>query len=66
MEIIRCGNCNRKLAEATYFCLKIKCPRCGTLNQLKAPSFLPECQRASYGEENGPFQTNSSSFIPCN
>ncbi|WP_409521084.1 Com family DNA-binding transcriptional regulator [Methylomonas sp. MS20] len=35
MEIVRCGQCGRKLAEAEFVRLAIKCPRCGTLN-LKA------------------------------
>lgn len=32
MEIIRCIECNRKLAEAEFVRLSIKCPRCGFLN----------------------------------
>ncbi|MGQ5524817.1 Com family DNA-binding transcriptional regulator [Chitinimonas sp. PSY-7] len=36
MESIRCGSCNRKLGEGTYTLLVIKCPRCKTLNTLKA------------------------------
>ncbi|MDR2507619.1 MAG: Com family DNA-binding transcriptional regulator [Candidatus Accumulibacter sp.] len=36
METIRCGQCNKKLAEAEYRRLAIKCPRCGALNQMKA------------------------------
>ena len=35
MEEIRCSNCNKKLAEAEYTRLAIKCPRCGAMN-LKA------------------------------
>lgn len=38
MEVIRCGNCRKKLAEGTYTALAIKCPRCGALNQLRASS----------------------------
>ncbi|WP_410499720.1 Com family DNA-binding transcriptional regulator [Chitinibacter sp. S2-10] len=30
---IRCGQCNRKLAEGRYSILNIKCPRCGLLNR---------------------------------
>ncbi|NLC24492.1 MAG: Com family DNA-binding transcriptional regulator [Oxalobacter sp.] len=60
METIRCGSCNKKLAEAEYTRLAIKCPRCGTHNQMKARSLLPECRRASPGEENGPQQENPS------
>jgi phage FluMu protein Com len=36
MEEIRCSNCNKKLAEADYRQLVIKCPRCGAMNTLKA------------------------------
>ncbi len=44
---IRCGQCQRKLATGLYIELQIKCPRCGTLNHLKAPSLSPERHRAS-------------------
>lgn len=47
METVRCGNCHRKLAEADYRRLAIKCPRCGTLNHLQAASLEPGRQRAS-------------------
>ncbi|NBB09357.1 Com family DNA-binding transcriptional regulator [Pseudomonas sp. SLFW] len=41
---IRCGHCGRKLAAASGFTeLQIKCPRCRTLNHLKAPSLLHAC-----------------------
>lgn len=36
METIRCTHCNKKLAEAEYIRLSIKCPRCGHINNLKA------------------------------
>lgn len=36
VEEIRCCKCNKKLAEADYRQLAIKCPRCGVLNTLKA------------------------------
>ena len=42
METIRCGGCNRKLAEAEYIRLSIKCPRCGAINQMRAASPSPE------------------------
>ncbi|HBO1668439.1 TPA: Com family DNA-binding transcriptional regulator [Pseudomonas aeruginosa] len=39
LQEIRCGQCRRKLAAASGFTeLQIKCPRCGTLNHLKATS----------------------------
>ncbi|WP_416242736.1 Com family DNA-binding transcriptional regulator [Azospira sp. APE16] len=47
MEIIRCGSCNKKLAEAEYTRLSIKCPRCGAINQVKAASREPERHGAS-------------------
>lgn len=40
METIRCTNCKRKLAEAIYTQLNIKCPRCKTITQ-KAVEPLP-------------------------
>ncbi|MFZ5582022.1 Com family DNA-binding transcriptional regulator [Azospira sp. APE16] len=36
MKEIRCSSCNKKLAEADYRRLAIKCPRCGVMNDLKA------------------------------
>jgi len=36
LEEIRCGQCVRKLAAGAYTWLEIKCPRCGTLNVLRA------------------------------
>ncbi|MDZ7920771.1 Com family DNA-binding transcriptional regulator [Rhodoferax sp.] len=58
METIRCGQCQRKLAEAQYTRLEIKCPKCGTLNVLRAsaadhssPSPTPERPRASSKRE---------------
>ncbi|TPQ28938.1 Com family DNA-binding transcriptional regulator [Methylomonas koyamae] len=46
MEIVRCGHCGRKLAEAEFVRLAIKCPRCGTLNTLKAVEPLTRAPRA--------------------
>ncbi|WP_082493154.1 MULTISPECIES: Com family DNA-binding transcriptional regulator [unclassified Acidovorax] len=45
MEEIRCGHCARKLAEAAFVEIAIKCPRCGTMNHLRAVSPTPERQR---------------------
>lgn len=42
MQEIRCGQCNKKLAEADFIQLNIKCPRCGTFNRLSAGSALQE------------------------
>lgn len=41
MEEIRCGACRRKLAAGDFTCLHIKCPRCGTMNVLRATSPRP-------------------------
>ncbi|MDR1423490.1 MAG: Com family DNA-binding transcriptional regulator [Azoarcus sp.] len=46
---IRCGSCNRKLAEAEYIRLAIKCPRCGTLNHY---GHEPRHQNAQGRREN--------------
>lgn len=47
-EEVRCAKCNRKLAEATYTHLSIKCPRCNTVNTLRASrptnQRITECQ----------------------
>src|SRR5450830_506186 len=44
---VRCGHCSKKLAVAIFVRLDIKCPRCGTLNVLRAESPSPERHRAS-------------------
>lgn len=36
LEEIRCGSCTRKLGMGCYTRLEIKCPRCGTMNLLRA------------------------------
>ncbi|KAF3999074.1 Com family DNA-binding transcriptional regulator [Glaciimonas immobilis] len=46
MQDIRCGNCQKKLGSGIYLHLSIKCPRCGTLNDLRATSSESERQRA--------------------
>ncbi|MFZ6708993.1 Com family DNA-binding transcriptional regulator [Undibacterium sp. TC9W] len=38
MQTIRCGSCSRKLGEGEFVTLAIKCPRCKTLNHLRATS----------------------------
>lgn len=43
MKTIRCAQCNRKLAEATFCSLSIKCPRCGAMNHLRVEN---PCQHA--------------------
>ncbi|WP_082806952.1 Com family DNA-binding transcriptional regulator [Collimonas pratensis] len=47
MHDIRCGNCSRKLGEGEYITLSIKCPRCGTLNHLRAMRPISARHRAS-------------------
>ncbi|MEO6917551.1 MAG: Com family DNA-binding transcriptional regulator [Collimonas sp.] len=47
MQEIRCGSCHKKLGVGDFRHLCIKCPRCGTINDLRAESSLPECRRAS-------------------
>ena len=37
---IRCGTCGRKLGEGVFEILRIKCPRCKTINFLSASSAL--------------------------
>ncbi|WP_413460235.1 Com family DNA-binding transcriptional regulator [Herbaspirillum huttiense] len=51
MEEIRCEQCNKKLAEALYVRLIIKCPRCRTLNQLSAKGAAAERHGASNKKE---------------
>lgn len=47
MNEIRCGRCWQKLAMGEYVELQIKCPRCKTLNHLKAASRTAERPGAS-------------------
>ena len=54
---IRCGSCSRKLGSGEFTLLQIKCPRCGTMNHLRATRPDPERHRASTsmttdGQEN--------------
>lgn len=52
MKEIRCGGCNRLLARVgQYDQIQIKCPRCGTLNHLKAESLLQAPLSASCRQE---------------
>ncbi|QLG93396.1 Com family DNA-binding transcriptional regulator [Pseudomonas yamanorum] len=52
MEDIRCGHCGRKLAAVRGFIeLQIKCPRCRTLNHLKAESLLKSPSSAQSHQE---------------
>lgn len=51
MKEIRCSKCNKKLAEADYRQLVIKCPRCGVMNTLKATEPLVRVKTARSPEE---------------
>ncbi len=46
MREIRCGKCNRLLAKGEALNLAIKCPRCGTINHVRATSRNSEGSRA--------------------
>ncbi|WP_010325173.1 Com family DNA-binding transcriptional regulator [Marinobacterium stanieri] len=46
MQEIRCANCRKLLAKAQFLALEIKCPRCRTINTLRAESPAPERHRA--------------------
>ncbi|WP_307188843.1 Com family DNA-binding transcriptional regulator [Massilia sp. NR 4-1] len=59
MQDIRCGSCNKKLGAGEFLRLEIKCPRCGTLNSLRAMSPQPERHRAPDQENHDPI-TNYS------
>ncbi len=55
VEEIRCGKCNKKLAEADYRRLAIKCPRCGEMNHLKAvepPDRAPRVRKERLDERD--------------
>ncbi|UJX43184.1 Com family DNA-binding transcriptional regulator [Desulfovibrio sp. JY] len=50
MREIRCGNCGKLLAKGEAVNLSIKCPRCGTMNLLRATSPGQEPQEAPSGD----------------
>ncbi len=53
-EVIKCSQCNRKLAEATQVAyLSIKCPRCKTINTLRATSSQHECPEHLAEQKHG-------------
>ncbi|WP_424966550.1 Com family DNA-binding transcriptional regulator [Metapseudomonas otitidis] len=58
MQDIRCGHCGRKLAAASGFNeIQIKCPRCRTLNHLKAESLPSAPPSAAPGGHIGDQET---------
>ncbi|HVJ38206.1 MAG TPA: Com family DNA-binding transcriptional regulator [Stenotrophomonas sp.] len=51
LKNVRCGDCARLLCKAGAFDqLQIKCPRCGTLNHLKAESLTSD-RRERFDQE---------------
>jgi phage FluMu protein Com len=52
MQDIRCGTCSRKLGEGEYIALTIKCPRCKTMNNLRATSSALNALAHRYQEPN--------------
>lgn len=50
---IRCGQCGRKLAAGRYIEISIKCPRCGTLNHLRATEPLTSAARLPVESQHG-------------
>ncbi|HTN31094.1 MAG TPA: Com family DNA-binding transcriptional regulator [Pseudomonas sp.] len=58
---IRCGGCDRLLGRASgCYTLQIKCPRCRTLNHLKAES-LPKAPSSAPGRQEASCLHNPSS-----
>lgn len=51
METVRCGKCSKLFAKADFIQIEIKCPRCGTLNLVRAESPKPERPGASIRKE---------------
>lgn len=52
MREIRCAECNKLLGKGEALILSIKCPRCGTVNLLRAMSPDMEGQGASTSEDS--------------
>lgn len=59
MNEIRCLGCGRLLAKAKYEQLEIKCPRCKTLNKLKAIEPLNQAPSSANINEVNHGQTNN-------
>ena len=57
---IRCGSCQRLLAKGQVIEVQIKCPRCGTINFLRAASPESERHRASSDKETNDGQHGKS------
>ncbi|NDY57331.1 Com family DNA-binding transcriptional regulator [Desulfovibrio sulfodismutans] len=54
MQEIRCGECGRLLGKGEAIRLSIKCPRCGTVNHVRAASPGTEGHGASKEEHPWP------------
>lgn len=63
MQEIRCGQCRRKLGAGEFRAYAIKCPRCGTLNQMRTVSPEPERPRASSYEDANAWNANQGKAI---
>lgn len=59
MQDIRCGSCNKLLGKGKFDTVSIKCPRCKTLNTLRATSPIQERHVAPLKEVTNE-QTNYS------
>ncbi len=57
---IRCGGCNRKLAEGVYTVLNIKCTRCKTMNYLSVTNARTSEHRECQTQEHTREKTNST------
>jgi phage FluMu protein Com len=66
-EDIRCGACSRKLAEGQYPHISIKCPRCGTVNHLRAMRPEPAPREGHSTEQNEwpEKPANNPKSFPC-
>lgn len=60
MKDIRCGGCGRLLARAKFIQIEIKCPRCKTLNNMKAIEPLTKAPPSAEDKEVSHGQTNHS------
>lgn len=49
---IRCGECNKLLGKGIALDLSIKCPRCGTINHVRAQSPNKENRRIPHRDKN--------------
>ena len=57
---VRCGSCDRLLAMAAFNEIEMKCPRCKTLNRLKAIEPHTQAPLSAGKNEDNHGQTNCS------